>query len=147
MEHGSPSSNHSRKAQSSSDTRKEGKNGAGSEEVHMPIANLAKIMRRALPAQVKISDGAKESMQLCVSEFMGIITTEASQRCKVEHRKIVTAEDLIWAMDRLGFEDYTAPLVLYLDNYRKNEAQITAMAIAHGLNKDASSSGSGNDQP
>ncbi|XP_004498386.1 transcriptional activator hap3-like [Cicer arietinum] len=137
MEHGSPSSNHSRKAQSSS----------GSEKLRMPVTHLTRIMQRAIPAQAKISNGAKESMQFCVSEFITIITTEASERCKFEHRKIVTAEDLIWAMDKLGFEDYTGPLVFYLDNYRKNEAQFTAMAIAHGLNKDASNSGSGNDQP
>lgn len=115
------------------------------EEQHIPIVQLTRIMRRALPSHVKISDGAKESIQLCLSEFMSIITSEASERCKIEHRKIVTANDLIWAMDRLGFEDYVGPLVFYLQRYRNYVAQLNDMPITIGFDKDGSgASGSNN---
>uniref|UniRef100_A0A0D3GFE0 Transcription factor CBF/NF-Y/archaeal histone domain-containing protein n=1 Tax=Oryza barthii TaxID=65489 RepID=A0A0D3GFE0_9ORYZ len=72
----------------------------------MPIANVIRIMRRVLPAHAKISDDAKETIQECVSEFISFVTGEANDRCHREHRKTVTAEDLVWAMDRLGFDDY-----------------------------------------
>ncbi|GAU27472.1 hypothetical protein TSUD_14520 [Trifolium subterraneum] len=45
---------------------------------------------RVLPSDAKIIKDAKKSIQLCVSEFMDISTNEANERCKFEHRKIIT---------------------------------------------------------
>jgi len=100
------------------------------EEPRLPVRNMTRIMQRALPTYAKISQDAKTSTQLCVSEFMGIINTEAVEKCNGESRKIVSGEDLIWAMGRLGFEDYVGPLSLLLQNYRNH---------ASGFNKDGSS--------
>ncbi|XP_052160163.1 nuclear transcription factor Y subunit B-10-like [Oryza glaberrima] len=87
----------------------------------MPIANVIRIMRRVLPPHAKISDDAKEVIQECVSEFISFVTGEANDRCHREHRKTVTAEDLVWAMDRLGFDDYVPPLTAYLRRTREYE--------------------------
>lgn len=80
-------------------------------------------MRRVVPPQGRITKDAKEAVQVCVSEFIGLITNEANERCKNESRKILTAEDIIWAMDRLGFDDYVRPLISYLKRYRNNEIE------------------------
>jgi histone H3/H4 len=103
-------------------------------------------MRRALPLNAKIKNSAKEWIQWCAYEFMGIITTEANERCKAEHRKIVTADDLIWAMERFGFDDYVRPLKLYLKNYRDRKNQTSGMPITFGFNNDGfDASGLNND--
>ncbi|XP_062232841.1 nuclear transcription factor Y subunit B-8-like [Phragmites australis] len=87
----------------------------------MPIANVVRIMRRVLPPHAKISDDAKEVIQECVSEFISFVTGEANERCHTERRKTVTAEDIVWAMERLGFDDYVAPLGGYLQRMRDCE--------------------------
>ncbi|KAJ8500963.1 hypothetical protein OPV22_011515 [Ensete ventricosum] len=87
----------------------------------MPIANVIRIMRRVLPAHAKIADDAKEMIQECVSEYISFITSEANERCQREQRKTVTAEDVLWAMNKLGFDDYIEPLTLYLHRYRELE--------------------------
>jgi histone H3/H4 len=87
----------------------------------MPVANVSRIMRRGLPAHAKISDDAKEVVQDCVSEFISFVTGEANERCHTEHRKTVTAEDLLWALDRLGFDDYVGPLNAFLQRMREIE--------------------------
>ncbi|PON57629.1 Nuclear transcription factor Y subunit B [Parasponia andersonii] len=87
----------------------------------MPIANVIRIMRRILPPHAKISDDAKETIQECVSEYISFITGEANERCQREQRKTITAEDVLWAMSKLGFDDYIEPLTLYLHRYRENE--------------------------
>ncbi|KAG7957904.1 hypothetical protein I3843_11G198900 [Carya illinoinensis] len=87
----------------------------------LPIANVIRIMRRILPPHAKISDDAKETIQECVSEFISFITGEANERCQREQRKTVTAEDLLWAMAKLGFDDYVEPLNMYLNRYRESE--------------------------
>lgn len=84
----------------------------------MPLANITRIMRGALPPHAKIADDAKESIQLCVSEFIGFVTSEANERCRHERSKIITPEDVLGAMASLGFHDYVGPLTAYLTKYR-----------------------------
>ncbi|GMH05226.1 hypothetical protein Nepgr_007066 [Nepenthes gracilis] len=87
----------------------------------MPIANVIRIMRKILPPHAKISDDAKETIQECVSEYISFVTGEANERCQREQRKTITAEDVLWAMSKLGFDDYVEPLTLYLHRYRELE--------------------------
>ena len=42
----------------------------------LPIANISRIMKKALPANGKIAKDAKDTMQECVSEFVSFITSE-----------------------------------------------------------------------
>lgn len=43
---------------------------------YLPIANISRIMKKALPANGKIAKDAKETVQECVSEFISFITSE-----------------------------------------------------------------------
>ncbi|KAK3616813.1 transcriptional activator hap3 [Elasticomyces elasticus] len=86
----------------------------------LPIANVARIMKMALPENAKIAKEAKECMQECVSEFISFITSEASEKCQQEKRKTVNGEDILFAMTSLGFENYGEALKIYLARYREN---------------------------
>ncbi|CAI7920832.1 unnamed protein product [Closterium sp. NIES-53] len=85
----------------------------------LPIANISRIMKKALPQNAKIAKDAKETVQECVSEFISFITSEASDKCQREKRKTINGDDLLWAMSTLGFEDYVEPLKVYLHRYRE----------------------------
>ncbi|XP_019151899.1 PREDICTED: uncharacterized protein LOC109148615 isoform X2 [Ipomoea nil] len=85
----------------------------------LPIANISRIMKKALPPNGKIAKDAKETVQECVSEFISFITSEASDKCQREKRKTINGDDLLWAMATLGFEDYLDPLKVYLTRYRE----------------------------
>jgi|TARA_B110000305_G_C19452389_1_gene648729 nuclear transcription Y subunit beta len=85
----------------------------------LPIANISRIMKKALPANAKIAKDAKETVQECVSEFISFITSEASDKCQREKRKTINGDDLLWAMSTLGFEEYVEPLKVYLHKYRE----------------------------
>eukprot|EP00250_Pteridium_aquilinum_P011687 c20239_g1_i2 orf=166-747(+) len=118
----------------SSDDESGGHNYGGSHDAVreqdrlLPIANVGRIMKKALPANGKISKEAKETVQECVSEFISFVTGEASDKCQREKRKTVNGEDLLWAMGTLGFEDYIEPLRLYLEKYREVEGERISMA-------------------
>nr|AIZ68337.1 CCAAT-binding transcription factor A [Triticum aestivum] len=92
----------------------------------LPIANVSRIMKKALPANAKISKDAKETVQECVSEFISFITGEASDKCQREKRKTINGDDLLWAMTTLGFEDYVDPLKHYLHKFREIEGERAA---------------------
>ncbi|KAK4344184.1 hypothetical protein RND71_037278 [Anisodus tanguticus] len=106
----------------------------------LPIANVSRIMKKALPANAKISKDAKETVQECVSEFISFITGEASDKCQREKRKTINGDDLLWAMTTLGFEEYVEPLKIYLAKYREMEGEKTTMGGRTG-EKDGSGGG------
>ena len=53
----------------------------------LPVANIARIMKKVLPPSAKIAKDGKETIQNCVSEFISFITSEASEKCQQEKRK------------------------------------------------------------
>ncbi|XP_021887454.1 nuclear transcription factor Y subunit B-1-like [Carica papaya] len=96
-------------------------NSSKDQDRFLPIANVSRIMKKSLPANAKISKEAKETVQECVSEFISFITGEASDKCQREKRKTINGDDLLWAMTTLGFDNYVAPLKIYLNKYRDTE--------------------------
>nr|APP89675.1 nuclear transcription factor Y subunit B [Ribes rubrum] len=102
---------------------------------YLPIANISRIMKKALPANGKIAKDAKETVQECVSEFISFITSEASDKCQREKRKTINGDDLLWAMATLGFEDYIDPLKVYLTRYREMEGDSKGSAKGEGSSK------------
>ncbi|XP_004491514.1 nuclear transcription factor Y subunit B-3-like [Cicer arietinum] len=118
-----------------SDNESGGTQNAGNSELSpreqdrfLPIANVSRIMKKALPANAKISKDAKETVQECVSEFISFITGEASDKCQREKRKTINGDDLLWAMTTLGFEEYVEPLKIYLQRFREIEGEKTVAA-------------------
>lgn len=76
-------------------------------------------MKAAVPPTAKIAKDAKECVQECVSEFISFITSEAAEKCQTEKRKTIGGEDILLAMNLLGFENYCETLKIYLAKLRK----------------------------
>ncbi|KAL3319296.1 hypothetical protein Ciccas_002041 [Cichlidogyrus casuarinus] len=93
----------------------------------LPIANVAKIMKKSVPSSGKIAKEAKECVQECVSEFISFITSEAVDRCIEEKRKTVNGEDILFAIHALGFDNYLDPLKKFLLKYRETSKMDTSM--------------------
>ncbi|XP_008229927.1 PREDICTED: nuclear transcription factor Y subunit B-3-like [Prunus mume] len=117
-----------------------GELSAREQDRFLPIANVSRIMKKALPANAKISKDAKETVQECVSEFISFVTGEASDKCQREKRKTINGDDLLWAMTTLGFEEYVEPLKVYLQKYRELEGEKITMG---GRDKDSAGGGGG----
>ncbi|VAH65668.1 unnamed protein product [Triticum turgidum subsp. durum] len=94
-----------------------GGGGVREQDRFLPIANISRIMKKAVPANGKIAKDAKETLQECVSEFISFVTSEASDKCQKEKRKTINGDDLLWAMATLGFEEYVDPLKIYLQKW------------------------------
>ncbi|KAH0462741.1 hypothetical protein IEQ34_010316 [Dendrobium chrysotoxum] len=103
----------------------------------LPVANISRIMKKALPANGKIAKDAKETMQECVSEFISFITSEASEKCQREKRKTINGDDLLSAMATLGFEEYIEPLKLYLQKYREGDSKLSTKVTDNAGKREA----------
>ncbi|XP_035003639.1 nuclear transcription factor Y, beta a isoform X1 [Hippoglossus stenolepis] len=114
------------------------------QDIYLPIANVARIMKNAVPQTGKIAKDAKECVQECVSEFISFITSEASERCHQEKRKTINGEDILFAMSTLGFDMYVEPLKLYLQKFReamKGEKGMPGVAVGDSLGEDLTDDG------
>ncbi|KAJ7633601.1 transcriptional activator [Mycena polygramma] len=85
----------------------------------LPIANVSRIMKAAVPPSTKIGKDAKECVQECVSEFISFLTSEAAERALVDKRKTIGGEDILHAMGTLGFDNYAEVLKIYLAKLRE----------------------------
>ena len=59
---------------------------------HLPVANISRIMKKVLPTNAQVSKDTKTYIQLCVSEFISFITSEASDKCMQEKRKTINGD-------------------------------------------------------
>ncbi|GAA5898205.1 nuclear transcription factor Y subunit beta [Sporobolomyces salmoneus] len=87
---------------------------------YLPIANVGRIMKKCLPETTKVSKDAKECVQECTSEFISFITSEAAERCQLEKRKTINGEDILFALQQLGFDEYGVVMQVYLAKYREH---------------------------
>ncbi|XP_062851095.1 nuclear transcription factor Y, beta a isoform X2 [Trichomycterus rosablanca] len=117
------------------------------QDIYLPIANVARIMKNAIPQTGKIAKDAKECVQECVSEFISFITSEASERCHQEKRKTINGEDILFAMSTLGFDMYVEPLKVYLQKFREGEKGITAVPVTEGLSEELADDSFANQLP
>lgn len=56
----------------------------------------------------------------------------ASERCHQEKRKTINGEDILFAMQTLGFDNYVEPLKLYLQKYREVSRTFYVLYVVHG---------------
>ena len=96
------------------------------QERFLPIANINRIMKEALPKDTKISKEARECVQECVSEFIAFITCEACEITKEEKRKTINGDDILRAMKQLNFEDYMSCVESYNKKYKNAVKAVNA---------------------
>ena len=87
-------------------------------EIYFPAANVARIMKRVLPLDAKVSKDSISLVQESACNFISFISSEAGVRCLSDKRKTVTGDDIISALNSLGFDSYGEVLSIFLEKYR-----------------------------
>jgi histone H3/H4 len=94
-------------------------------EANLPISNISRLMKKALPKQAKVSSSAKDLIQACCIEFISFLTSEANDKCLLEKRKTINGDDILFAMKQLGFDEYDTVCRIWLSRYRMVSASIS----------------------
>ncbi|CAP27284.1 Protein CBR-NFYB-1 [Caenorhabditis briggsae] len=89
------------------------------QERYLPIANVTRLMKGQMDPQAKLAKDAKECVQECVSEFITFVASEAAEICNQQKRKTIMADDLLTAMESLGFDNFAEPMRIFLQKYRQ----------------------------
>ncbi|PNT76054.1 nuclear transcription factor Y subunit B-1 [Brachypodium distachyon] len=93
----------------------------GNRRTKFPASYLTGIMARALSQHpgARISGGASDAVDRCVEEFIAVVTSAAADWCREQNKTTLDSDDLINAMEDLGFYQYVGPLEDYLRQYRE----------------------------
>ena len=86
----------------------------------LPIENIKRIVKNAFPKEIncKLTKEGKEAFQEILTEFIGFITSEASEIANSQDRKTILGSDIIRALEDLGFDHYSDILKIYLSKIK-----------------------------
>eukprot|EP00029_Vermamoeba_vermiformis_P008354 TRINITY_DN3883_c0_g1_i1.p1 TRINITY_DN3883_c0_g1~~TRINITY_DN3883_c0_g1_i1.p1 ORF type:complete len:198 (+),score=38.36 TRINITY_DN3883_c0_g1_i1:37-630(+) len=76
------------------------------EDITLPKATIAKIVKEVLPEDIKCSSDARDIILNCCIEFIHLLSSEANEYCEKENKKTISAEHIVKSLQSLGFESY-----------------------------------------
>jgi nuclear transcription Y subunit beta len=89
-------------------------------ENYFPAANIMRLVKKIVPANAKVSKEAIADIQEKVCDFISFISSEAGVHCISSNRRTVKGEDIISALNDLGFDNYGEVLSIYLAKFKES---------------------------
>lgn len=100
---------------------------ASARDEGLPLAVVEKLMRARLPKEARIAQEARNLVQACLTDFIGVIASEACDALvseqKTRPQKVqLTGDDLIASMTRLGLDERLIQCMqLFLNKFRSGK--------------------------
>ncbi|CAD7078539.1 unnamed protein product [Hermetia illucens] len=89
------------------------------EDLNLPAAVVARLIKEALPPSANVSKEARAAIARAASVFVIYLTASSTAVARKKNHKAITAQHILEALDQLEFESFVAPLNEDLENYRK----------------------------
>eukprot|EP01100_Stratorugosa_tubuloviscum_P000471 TRINITY_DN1106_c3_g1_i1.p1 TRINITY_DN1106_c3_g1~~TRINITY_DN1106_c3_g1_i1.p1 ORF type:complete len:133 (-),score=57.54 TRINITY_DN1106_c3_g1_i1:155-553(-) len=77
-----------------------------SDEPTLPKATIGKLIKEALPSDMRCSDESRDAIVDCCVEFIHMISSEANEICNKENKRTITPEHILDALKSLDFNHY-----------------------------------------
>ncbi|PIA58329.1 hypothetical protein AQUCO_00500329v1 [Aquilegia coerulea] len=93
-------------------------------ELYLPEKKIKKIMAKMLPFLPPGSNISNETimfMQECTSEYIRRVSGEAFEHCQKEKRNMVTGDDLLFGIEKLGLGHHAQMLSTYMQQHRDRD--------------------------
>lgn len=87
-------------------------------EDHSPaLADVIKTMKSILPTSCSVDPEALDLVKKCVSRFISSVSSEAIARSIHQESNAVTSDEIVQAVECIGYDDYKLPIELYLNKF------------------------------
>jgi len=93
------------------------------EDLNLPSSVVTKIIKDALPPNVKVSKEANAAVAKAASVFVLYATSCANNVASKNKRKMLHGSDVIAAMEEMEFAKFVRPLESSLDNWKAGQAR------------------------
>ncbi|XP_054161921.1 DNA polymerase epsilon subunit 3-like [Oppia nitens] len=80
------------------------------DDFNMPVNNIAAIIKECLPNGVTVSQDVRSAVSRSASIFILYVTTCANSIANEHKRKTLTPNDIIEAINQIGFNEFTDEL-------------------------------------
>jgi len=91
------------------------------EDLHLPIAVVSRIIKEALPDGVNVSKEARVAVARAASVFVLYATSTANGFAQKAKRKTLLGSDVVAAMRELEFEEFVDPLKGALAQWKEQQ--------------------------
>ncbi|KAK9792025.1 hypothetical protein WJX73_003722 [Symbiochloris irregularis] len=76
------------------------------DNVALPKATITKMVKEALPDDLRAAADTSDLISRCCSEFVQLVSSEAAELSTEEKKSTIGPEHIVRALERLGFDDY-----------------------------------------
>jgi len=91
------------------------------EDLNLPNAVVSRIIKEALPPNVKVSKEAQAAVAKAASVFVLYATSCANNVASNAHRKTLNGSDVIKAMEDMEFHKFIDPLESSLESWKESQ--------------------------
>mmetsp|Transcript_2615 Transcript_2615/g.9491 ORF Transcript_2615/g.9491 Transcript_2615/m.9491 type:complete len:144 (-) Transcript_2615:1385-1816(-) len=89
--------------------------GAEENEVTLPRNTVVRTLKDMLPPEIKMSKEAQDLVQQCCQEYIHLLGSEANEICEGEQRNMVQPDDVLRAIQELGFKEQVEGMTMYCE--------------------------------
>jgi len=100
-----------------------GSSGKKDDDVTLPRATINKLIREALPQDVKCTAETQKLMVQCCMEFLQLLSSESNDVCKDNNKKMISPEHVLAALKKLGFADYVPEVTQAYEETKKEASK------------------------
>ncbi|XP_060519516.1 DNA polymerase epsilon subunit 3 [Cylas formicarius] len=93
------------------------------EDLNLPNATVAKIIKETLPEAINVGKDARAAISRAASVFVLYLTSQASNEAQRAKRKTLLGQDVIKALEELEFDDFVDPLQEILKGFKEAKAK------------------------
>ncbi|XP_058121191.1 DNA polymerase epsilon subunit 3 [Anopheles ziemanni] len=89
------------------------------EDLNLPNTSVTRLMKEAIPADVKISTECRTALTRATSVFVLYLTSAATTAAQQRNHKSLMADHVLKGLEEIEFESFIQPLKTELESYRK----------------------------
>ncbi|XP_064539038.1 DNA polymerase epsilon subunit 3 [Drosophila montana] len=122
------------------------------EDLNLPNAVIARLIKEALPEGSNVSKEARAAIAKAASVFAIFITSSSTALAHKQNHRTITAKDILQTLNELDFESFVPSLTQDLEVYRKmvrdkkeSKAKKDSMAADATASSSAAAASAGNE--
>eukprot|EP00939_MAST-03C_sp_MAST-3C-sp1_P004325 g4325.t1 len=89
----------------------------------IPNANVARILKEALPPGVSVSKDARQAFSRAAGIFILYLSSTANDYCKINKHQTITVRNVMDAVEEIGFNDFSETLRKCLESIKENQRE------------------------
>uniref|UniRef100_A0A182QR55 DNA polymerase epsilon subunit 3 n=1 Tax=Anopheles farauti TaxID=69004 RepID=A0A182QR55_9DIPT len=89
------------------------------EDLNLPNTSVTRLIKEAVPAEVKISNECRVALARATSVFVLYLTSAATTAAQQKNHKQLSADHVLKGLEEIEFESFLQPLKAELENFRK----------------------------